>query len=536
MRTMRHGSARRPRGRTGVRTGPVPAPPAPPGLDSHFGTTGQRSYWDVEWTVPDESKVYRTKNLEMVVWPDLPSSMEAKNDYDTLMTLCLSAIDRTANDTLTAWLQVALHPEGDSDSVIQTLDQNSQGLYHLDKYMGVKLINQKSLNHPLFGLEIVSYIGFCKRKSTSPKGRVIVALAGLRFRYDLESGNLFTALSLYDITLDSYKISDIRVFIGKVRYVLQRIPNPEEIQHSLAYTWLWRQFRNWPKIARHVEDMEDAPRNDKRRSWVYLWSLINNKVNRLETARNEEQEAAHWQNPFKRSGGNGKAVPGAVSVTHYKQDQTTGQWTEVPGAPAKPGKKKKGKGKGGGKGKGDDQTGKGKGPKGPKPKSTPKGKGKGKGADGSGGGGTQTGGLSAKEKAEIDRILAKPHPQRTVAERAKVPCRFAVLGSCPNGTACEYNHSKRFINARRAELGITHAMTAAFRNSKQSAAASSKTQPKSKATPPKDGGKAPALTAKAKRAAKRARRAANAAKRAGAHVAVVTEELPSMMEAVGLTL
>ena len=79
-------------------------------------------------------------------------------------------------------------------------------------------------------------------------------------------------------------------------------------------------------------------------------------------------------------------------------------------------------------------------------------------------------------------------------------------------------------------------MTAAFRKDKQNAAASSKTQPKSKATPPKDGGKAPALTAKAKRAAKRARRAANAAKRAGAHVAVITEELPSMMEAVGLTL
>ena len=173
---------------------------------------------DLSWTVV-ETDCYKDKELSQVSCPDIPTDSAGSRQFWNLLKNELSSIDRTIEDVLTRWIDVARSLCGHLRDVVKTLDNNSQGLIRLDRYLG-KLIAKKAKDHNIFASQFATYIELCHSRNTSPKGRVMLAMIAQRFRLDRARGKAISMLHFYGIQLESFKIQDVQNFVNKVKYIL----------------------------------------------------------------------------------------------------------------------------------------------------------------------------------------------------------------------------------------------------------------------------------------------------------------------------
>ena len=204
-----------------------PGPPPPPkkGLDDLFGPMGSNiNHWNLSWRVLDESLVYSRRDLANIKIRELPTDATHKRSWDLATATTISAIDKSAQDILTRWIMLALNPLGDAWSVCQALHNNSQGLPQLDRFLGHIMMSDPNIANKSFGLSMSSYVEHCHHQAMAPRGRVLVALVSLRYRLDASRGNVLNQLHLMNIPLTSYKLSDIKQFVERVRMSLANIP------------------------------------------------------------------------------------------------------------------------------------------------------------------------------------------------------------------------------------------------------------------------------------------------------------------------
>ena len=73
-------------------------------------------------------------------------------------------------------------------------------------------------------------------------------------------------------------MSDVRKFVERVNLALCSLRVDDIKDKELMYTWLWEKFKNWPPISTKTEQIRDSPVGSKKRSWNYLWTVINNHL------------------------------------------------------------------------------------------------------------------------------------------------------------------------------------------------------------------------------------------------------------------
>jgi len=106
----------------------------------------------------------------------------------------------------------------------------------------------------------------------------MVAIVALRFRLDRCRGNVLNQVHLLSIPLAGYKHADIRTFVEKVRLCMANI-SPSEVQDKkLLFQLLFEKFRGWREISTKIEKIKESPENSSKRSWPYLWTVINNQL------------------------------------------------------------------------------------------------------------------------------------------------------------------------------------------------------------------------------------------------------------------
>ena len=152
---------------------------------------------DLSWTVT-ESEVYKDKDLLSIECPDIPHDAAGARTFWNSLKMRISAIDRSAEDHLTVWIDVPRAILGDLKGIMERLHTNSQGLVRLDRYLGMK-IAEKAKDHPIFAVRFASYIEQCHHCNRSPKGRVMLAIIAQRFRLDRARGKAISILHLYSI-------------------------------------------------------------------------------------------------------------------------------------------------------------------------------------------------------------------------------------------------------------------------------------------------------------------------------------------------
>ena len=409
---------------------------APPGMD---------------WTV-DETEVYKDKDLLSLKMPDIPHDSAGAQIFWNNAKTQIGAIDRSSNDVLTQWIDLARALLGDHRAVIQMLDSNSQGCVRLDRFLG-KLLTEKGENHPIFSVKFASYISLCHAHNRSPKGRVLLAMIAQRFRLDRSRGKAISLLHLYQIPLASFKLSDVIHFTSKVRFVLANLRQGEVIDKALMFDWLFEKFKNWNAISSEVKKIRRSRVGSRRRTWAYLWKSIHEYVEH----HYEDANQLALANAIAKTAGV-KAVPGKTKTKKkHKDDQEPG----VANVPPEPPPSKKGlaaqpKGKGKAKGKGQPP---------------PKGK--------------------AGEPTPSDREVAqKTEPsKRTAAHKKFIGCRFFLLGTCTNGDKCSYSHKDADIQR------LSKKQAAAAQKIADANAAGAESQPEAE---PKAKGKAKAASSKKK--------------------------------------
>ena len=176
-----------------------------------------------------------------------------------------------------------------------------------------------NLSHSIHGVQFKGYAEWCQQQAQAPRGRVFVAMMTLRFNVDRSIGNTVYTTHLLNVELQSLKNSDIREFVGRVRSLLNRIDN-SKIQSpdmkEMLFNWLYGKFKTWREIKTKIDEIKEAPRDSKKRTFNHLWQVINNHLIHDNEDRNEAQLAAELtgKKPGTNPAAAAKAKAGKSSV------------------------------------------------------------------------------------------------------------------------------------------------------------------------------------------------------------------------------
>ena len=108
----------------------------------------------------DEDKVYSDKDLRSFTCPDLPTDAVGWRTFWNGWCAELSKLDRTEEDLLLEWGSAAKDMLGDVTDVMRSLDNTSQGLVRLDRYLG-QVLTVKGKDHSVFGARFNGYVETC---------------------------------------------------------------------------------------------------------------------------------------------------------------------------------------------------------------------------------------------------------------------------------------------------------------------------------------------------------------------------------------
>ena len=194
-------------------------------------------------------------------------------------------------------------------------------------------------------------------------------------------------------------------------------PAEQPTQKFLFY-WLFDRVRGWKQIASKIDLIQDSREGSSKRTFDYLWHVINEQLSNHYEHENYDSLAGALSS---KSVG-GAAAPASGTKGHTQKDsdadKTRGARSESVQAAAiaakkgNPKCKKKGSGKSHGKGQGPNA----------KEPNTPR---------------------------------AKQQKDHTPTDTKTIACKFELLGTCTHGDSCRYSHDKRVLDAERQRRGIT---------------------------------------------------------------------------------
>ena len=242
---------------------PFGGPPSPPPSDNGGSQSTNATYnVDMSWSV-DEDQCYKDKDLLSLKAPDIPHDAAGSRTFWNNIKTQMSSIDRSAEDHLTAWIDVAKQKLGDLRQVMYELDSNSQGCIRLDRYLA-KLLLAKGESHPIFAVRFASYVESCQNANRSPKGRVLLCMVAQRFRLDRCRGRAISVIHLYNIELQGFKRSEVQHFVNRVRYVMSNL-SPDDIKdRRMLFDWLFEKFKQWSPISDDVRKIRKAREDSKK--------------------------------------------------------------------------------------------------------------------------------------------------------------------------------------------------------------------------------------------------------------------------------
>ena len=93
---------------------------------------------DLSWWV-EEEKVYKDKDVLTIEVPDIPHDAFQEPEFWSKLKSRMSTIDKSAQDHLTAWIDVPYSLLGKHEDVHRQLHENSQGLVKLDRHIANKV-------------------------------------------------------------------------------------------------------------------------------------------------------------------------------------------------------------------------------------------------------------------------------------------------------------------------------------------------------------------------------------------------------------
>ena len=169
-----------------------------------------------------------------------------------------------------------------------------------------------------------------------------------------------------NIPLAGFKTSDVRTFVEKVRLCLNNIPSGEILDKKLLFQWLYERVKNWNAISSKIERLKDSSANSRKRSWEWLWAVINNHLARVDEDANYSNLAAGLAQ------GQVSGAPATAQAEQRKIAKAARKQAKAAAAAANANVQQAAaaaaaKGKGGGKGKSKGKGGKGDAGKGQKP-------------------------------------------------------------------------------------------------------------------------------------------------------------------------
>ena len=81
------------------------------------------------------------------------------------------------------------------------------------------LENSANLSHEMCGTDLRTYQEWCVRQGVTPKGRVIFAIASVKFRIDKNRSMASSMQALVKIQPKSYKVSDFATFLADIKSI-----------------------------------------------------------------------------------------------------------------------------------------------------------------------------------------------------------------------------------------------------------------------------------------------------------------------------
>ena len=132
----------------------------------------------------------------------------------------------------------------------------------------------------------------------------------MRFRLDAARGNVLNQMHLMQIPLNGYKLGEVRHFVEKVRMCLASIPVNEIQDRKLLQQWLFERVKNWNAIAYDIQRIRKSKETSRKRTWEYLWGIVNDYISRAHEDENYTNLAAGLANG---------QVGGAVATTRQQR-------------------------------------------------------------------------------------------------------------------------------------------------------------------------------------------------------------------------
>ena len=158
---------------------------------------------DWTWSVKDESKVYSDKTLQTINFRErigrLPTTIIEYETFRNTVGALFATLDKSTEGYLVYFWECTGHLVGKAETHYSYFHQDSQGLILFDRWLGGQMTTRAFLDNEQYGQQIRSYCTYCRSRREIPKGRVIAAIMTIRFRIDVQRGNVTHMLAFFDI-------------------------------------------------------------------------------------------------------------------------------------------------------------------------------------------------------------------------------------------------------------------------------------------------------------------------------------------------
>ena len=135
---------------------PSPVPPTQPSTSQEQSEKVKLSR-SRDWRVENEEACYKPKSLETFQLSAPPTDTTMFRLWFGVTAQAFNSIDLTPERVLMAWFRLCDNFVADPREVTNFFHNNTQGMNHLDAWLGQKMISQKWLQNPCFGQQSMHF-------------------------------------------------------------------------------------------------------------------------------------------------------------------------------------------------------------------------------------------------------------------------------------------------------------------------------------------------------------------------------------------
>lgn len=270
---------------------------------------------------PEPSNVEEEGNLEdtclhwkeetSVKFPLLPESAGSLRQWKNVVLPMLTALDRSPEAHLHAWLRKAFNALDPTDIHALKVDSEGEGFPKFDRMLCSWFTGRGDSLKGYFGPRIQAYIEETMNLGTGLRGRPLLNMVVREFDLDNALGGVISGVELFQIASPEGDYQSLVHFRDRVQYVWSQLPIQERPSENMLSRWLFGRLKKIRSLSIVIDRIKETPAGSHERTFQYLWSRLNRYISECQHDKNLSTIQGDLRKgpPTKKPAATAKATP-----------------------------------------------------------------------------------------------------------------------------------------------------------------------------------------------------------------------------------